>query len=91
MYTPCRNRSATDAVAVESAGVWLDTLRNPKPNMWRVDVAGVPVSVHGESAYEHLRRVNSQLARMKMALHLIAMNWDDAGCGDIAREALKND
>ena len=42
-----------------------------KPNMWRVDVEGVAVYVYGETAYEHLQKVNHKIAKMKLALHKI--------------------
>lgn len=40
-------------------------------DMWRVDVAGYPVSVKGQAARAHLEQINHQFARMKMALHRI--------------------
>lgn len=43
----------------------------PVSDMWRVDVAGVPVNVRGKNAYLHLQNVNRQLAKMKLALHKI--------------------
>jgi hypothetical protein len=62
-------------------------------NLWRVDVAGYPIDVRGEDERDYLQQVNSQLARMKMALHRIAKMDPSVPVehfGDVAREALKN-
>lgn len=56
---------------------------------WRVDVAGVPVSVYGEEAMRHLQQVNQQLARMKLALH--KLKWVEGSVGETAKMGLKND
>jgi hypothetical protein len=53
----------------------LDEIKREKPTLWRVDIAGQTVLVHGEDAYRHIQSVNHKLARMKMALHRI-MNLD---------------
>jgi len=50
--------------------IW-DPVHLSEPEFWRVDVAGCPVSVRGKPSYEYLQSVNSDLARMKMALHQI--------------------
>lgn len=71
----------------------LDKLQThgPADDMWRVDVAGVPVSVRGEQAKIHLEQVNGQLAKMKMALHRISkMHPSSPGAGNVAREALRD-
>lgn len=60
-------------------------------DMWRVDVAGYPVSVRGLPAKDHLERVNNQLARMKMALYRIAKICDVTALSEIAREELHHD
>jgi hypothetical protein len=61
-----------------------------RADMWRVDVAGVPVSVRGQVAYEHLQQVNRSLAQMKSALHQIAKMADKpGGVGQIARDILR--
>ena len=67
-----------------------------EPTLWRVDVAGVPVYVSGKPACEHLQIVNSDLARMKMALYrILRMNPDEWGkqgifkAQSIAQEGLK--
>ncbi len=60
-------------------------------DMWRVDVAGYPVSVKGQDAREHLEEVNRSLSQMKMALHQIAaIATKPGGVGQIARDALRD-
>ena len=68
---------------------------NPPGDMWRVDVAGIPVSVKGRASYEFLQSVNTERARMKMALHRILhmdpQDWGDLGIDkaqEIARAGL---
>jgi hypothetical protein len=61
-----------------------------KADMWRVDVAGYPISVRGQVAREHLEQVNRQLSVMKLALHKIsAQAGQPGGVGQIARDALR--
>lgn len=61
-----------------------------RADMWRVDVAGYPVSVKGQVAYEHLQQVNRSLAQMKLALHQIAKIANKpGGVGQIARDVLR--
>jgi hypothetical protein len=67
----------------------LDAIKNQKPTLWRVDVAGVAVHVHGEEAYRHLERVNQQLARMKLALH--KLKWVEGSVGKVAKMGLNHD
>jgi hypothetical protein len=61
-----------------------------RADMWRIDVAGMPISVRGQPAYEHLQQVNRSLAQMKLALHQIAqIAARPGGVGQIARDVLR--
>ncbi len=61
-----------------------------KADMWRVDVAGVPIMVRGQVAVAHLEKVNRSLTQAKMALHQIAaLARKSGGVGQIARDALR--
>lgn len=66
------------------------------PDMWRVDIAGYPVTVRGSLAKSRLEEVNHQMSRMKLALHRIARSGREKGtsgdghsyCIEVAKEAL---
>lgn len=61
------------------------------PQRWRVDVAGVPVSVYSEDAMRHLQQVNKKLAQTKMALHRIASGrYGHDGMVELAHQALRD-
>jgi hypothetical protein len=60
--------------------------RGPAKDMWRVDVAGVPLMVRGEAARDHLEKINREMDRMKLSLH--KLRWRDDQAGDIARKGL---
>lgn len=62
-------------------------------DMWRVDVAGIPVMVKGEHAYRHLEDVNRKLAKMTLALHKIAScaSYHHGDCPDIAQMAIRSE
>lgn len=59
-----------------------------EPTLLRVDVAGVPIMVRGEDAYEHLTRVNRSLAVAVLALHRVAKG-DPLNAPDTARNAIQ--
>jgi len=55
-------------------------IRAPRTTtLLRVDVAGVPVFVRGQDAYEHLVHVNQKLAIAKLALHKIKASAQGIG------------
>jgi hypothetical protein len=58
----------------------------PADDMWRVDVAGIPISVRGEAAKDHLEAVVRQMARMKLALN--KLKWEDGKVGETAKAGL---
>jgi hypothetical protein len=58
----------------------------PESDMWRVDVAGYPISVRGQHAHDHLEQINRENARMKLALH--KLKWIDGEVGKVARMGL---
>jgi hypothetical protein len=58
-------------------------------DMWRVDVAGYPISVRGQYARDHLEKINRQNAKMKMALHRILKMSQDPWCQEQATKALE--
>ena len=43
-------------------------LEPPPDNIWRVDVGGVPISVRGEAARQHLDEFNRDHAKLKLIL-----------------------
>lgn len=67
----------------------LDEIKNQKPTLWRVDVAGYTVLVHGEKGYEHLLKVNRQLATARLALHRIKRAGAGNYEGNLAEVALQ--
>lgn len=58
----------------------------PVNDIWRVDVAGIPVDVRGEHARDHLQEINQKMARMKLALHKLKSN--EGQVGEIAKRGL---
>ncbi len=72
----------------EERCVLLSCNRKSPANLWRVDVAGIPVTVYGKPACEHLESVNRDLARMKMALHCILHAEPEERIQTIARDGL---
>lgn len=61
----------TETTAADRIADALDEIRREKPDLWRVDVGGVPILVKGKPAYEYLQHINSRMAKMKLALHKI--------------------
>jgi hypothetical protein len=68
----------------------------PPNDLWRVDVAGIPVMVKGKPSYEFLQSINTERARMKLALHRILKmdpeEWGKQGiytAQKIARDGLE--
>lgn len=41
-------------------------MTGPVNDMWRVDVCGVPVTVRGRLAKDHLEQVNHQIAELRL-------------------------
>jgi hypothetical protein len=86
----CARFAAYGVVKIVRPVMDVPVTTTPPGDMWRVDVAGVACMVRGKGAKEHLERVNSTLARMKLALHKIVLIEDGDGCNIIALEVLEN-